>query len=163
MKLALGLFLTLLNINSFGQCSVATMDLDGYRFNHVTEGMDPKKKFDENNFIGLLRVDSTKSKTESYFLTIQLKTYPHRKDRLTTITVQFTNDRLVLREQNIKLSDLDYAFGFDENEIFYNMDKYSYDKISKSDLLKIEVHDRGKLLDVLADRNVLKRLTKCLR
>jgi hypothetical protein len=165
MNAALGIFLTLLTINCFGQCGIGTMDSgEGYRLNrNVREGIDPKKKFEENDLISFLRVDSIKSKTKSYFLMIQVRNR-HSKGGHTTITLEFADrDRLILHEQNIKLSVLDYVFGLDESEMFYEMNKFSYDKVLKADLIKIEIHDRDKILDVVPDKNLLKQLMKCLQ
>lgn len=135
----------------------------GYSFSRNTrEGIDPKRKFDDNDLISLLKVDSTKSKAVSYYLIVLLKDNKGRGE--TKITLEFTDgNRLILKKQMMELTDFDYGFGFDENEIFYPLDLYSYEEISKADLVKIEIHDRNKISTVIPDKNLLKRQTKCLR
>src|SRR5688500_8007899 len=141
MKSALIILITFLTVNCFGQCAVATMEYEeDFTFNqNMREGIDPKKKREDNDLISLLRVDSTKLKTESYFVTILLKNYQSKKGP-SIIKLKLNNgDSLVLREQKIELSTIDYAFGLDENEIFYPIDQYSYDKVATTELMEIEI------------------------
>lgn len=159
--IVLGFFLTLVIYRSHGQCSFLDGKLDaGHSFKkNVGHGLYPKEALKNNDLISLLKIDSIGLTNSSWFAAIQFHDRPTGQ---VEVTFEFQNKKIVrIRGQQPRLSELDTMY-FDENELVFPIDAPDVELILSIEIVSIQITTEQKLVTFSPEKNLLKRMTKCL-
>jgi hypothetical protein len=156
-----GAFLTLLTIPSHGQCSFLAGKLEaGHDFKkNVGHGLDPKKELKGNDIISLVKIDSIGSTNSSWYVAILFndKVAGH-----VDVEFQFQNKKLAkTKGQRPRLSQLDTMY-FDDNELLFPIDSTDVQLIIDVDIVGIRINSELKHITFSPEKNILKRMSKCL-
>ena len=172
MRIALFISLAITTLNCFGQCGVISLQTEpGVTYKLTQNSRERIGLQDEkpNYQISVLRVDSVKSKAQSYFLLIQPKDGNYKNSQ-TSISLEFNgSERLLLQEKKLDWSVQNEwvmivgGFGIEETEMFYPLSQSAYDKVSKSDLRRIKIHTKSEAFIFTPAKDLLQRMTKCLQ
>ena len=156
-----GIFLTLVISKSHGQCSFLDGKFeDGHNFKkNVGHGLDPKKALEKDDLISLVKIDSMGLTNPSWFAAIQFHDKPTGQ---VDVEFEFRNKKIIkIRGQRPQLSELDMMY-FEDNELTFPIDRADIELIMNTDIVSIRIKPKQKPFTFTPEKNLLKRMTKCL-
>jgi hypothetical protein len=153
--------LTLVTIKSHGQCSVLAGKFEaGHGFQKsVRHELDPKNESKTNELISLVKIDSIGSTNSSWYAAIL---FHDSSTGQIDLEIEFQNKKTIkVRGQRPRLSQLDKMY-FEDNELVFPINNLDFNSMLNSDIVSIRIGNQTELLAFSPEKNLLRRLTKCL-
>ena len=156
-----GVILTLMTIKSHGQCSFLDGKFEaGHGFKkNIRHGLDPQKESEKDELISLVKIDSIGSTNQSWYAAILFHNKPTGQ---VDVEFEFQNKKTIkAKGQRPQLLRLDTIY-FEDNELVFPIDRNGLELIRSIDIISIRINAEVKHVTFHPEKNLLKRMTKCL-
>ena len=150
-----------MTIKGHGQCSYLDGNFEaGHDFKkNIRHGLDRKKVLEKDDLISLVKIDSIASTNPSWYAAILFHDKPSGQ---VDVEFEFQNKKIIkTRGQRPQLSQLDTMY-FEDNELVFLIDRTDIELILSVDIVSIRINAEQKHVTFSPEKNLLKRMTKCL-
>lgn len=146
-------------ISTHGQCSLIDGKFESGHAFKKNIGQKLESHSGETERISLLRIDSLGALNSSWYVAIVFLDKPSDQ---TSIELELQNKKLIkVTGHRPRMSEQD-AMYFDVNEILFPIDTLDIKSMLNIDIISIRANDEANHVTFSPEKNLIKRLTKCL-